>query len=191
MPESVIESGLGDNETLLWAGRPRQGFVFRRGDVFVIPFTVSLIAFPVLVAMAALQEVLENPGHEGILFPILILPFALPGLFLLFAHFLVDSKRRAKTFYGVTNRRMIIVSGIFSRHVKSLNIRTLTDVSLNEKPNGDGTITFGAVDPMSHWFGGAYWPSTPYGVPSFEMVPNVKTVYAQICETQERAWRGD
>jgi hypothetical protein len=50
---------------------------------------------------------------------------------------------RSRTYYGLTNERVIIISGLSSRTVKSLQVQTLTDVSLSEEASGTGTVTFG------------------------------------------------
>src|SRR5262249_50119634 len=70
-------------------------------------------------------------------------PFVLVGLYIMFGRFLLDVRQRAATTYGVTSERVIIISGLFSRAIKSLNVATLTDLSLSERSNGGGTITFG------------------------------------------------
>ncbi len=86
------------------------------------------------------------------------IPFVLVGLYIVLGRFIVDAMNRAKTFYGVTNERIIIITGLFFREVKSLNLRTLTDVSLSERGDGSGTITFGALYPMGRWMPGGSWP---------------------------------
>ena len=58
----------------------------------------------------------------------------------------MDAKKRANTIYGITPDRIIIKSGIFSRDIKSLNIRTLSDVTINQKADNTGTITLGPTD---------------------------------------------
>ncbi len=50
---------------------------------------------------------------------------------------------RSRTYYGLTNERVIIISGLSSRTVKSLQVQTLTDVSLSEEASGTGTVMFG------------------------------------------------
>lgn len=98
--------------------------------------------------------------------------------------FFIDSKSRSKTWYGVTNERIIIVSGIFSKQVKSLNLKTLTDVTLDEKADLTGTITFGPQSSNTQW---------PFGrrnqieSPSFESIQEAKRVYEIIRNAQKNA----
>ena len=72
------------------------------------------------------------------------IPFILIGAHMLVGRFFVDKWQRARTTYGLTSQRVIIVSELFRRSIKSLNLRTLADVSLTERPDGSGTITFGS-----------------------------------------------
>jgi hypothetical protein len=62
-------------------------------------------------------------------------------------------------------------------------LRTLSDVTLQERANGSGTITFGAVNPMAAMYAGTSWPGVPQ-VPSLEMIPDARRVYDVIREAQ-------
>src|ERR1035437_8167396 len=68
------------------------------------------------------------------------IPFVLVVLYLIGDRLYFEAKQRAHTFYAVTNERILIVTGIFNRKVKSLNLRTLSDISLAEGKNDEGTI---------------------------------------------------
>ncbi len=79
---------------------------------------------------------------------------------------------------------MIINSGAFTSVTKSLNLRTLSDVTLHEKPDGTGTITFGNVNPISSMYAGTSWPGVPQ-VPAFEMITDARTVYGILRQAQQ------
>ena len=118
------------------------------------------------------------------------IPFVLVGLYFIFGRFWVDAKQRARTYYGVTNERVIIISERFRRSIKSLNIDTLTDVSLTEKSDGSGTITLGPTNPWPGWFGGSYWPGTgQYSTPTLELNDDARQVYETIRGAQRNARR--
>ena len=92
-----------------------------------------------------------------------------------------SARQRAVTVYAVSSERVIIVSGVFARRVKSLGIDTLTDVSLTERGNGGGTITFGPVPPYYGWYGGAGGPEFGrQAVPCFELATDARQVYEII-----------
>ena len=169
-------------ESLLWSGQPRKGIVFRGSDIFMIPFSIMWGGFAIFwetMVLFARPQSGRQVRFSSVLWGI---PFVLVGLYMMFGRFLVDARRRDHTCYGVTDRRVIIVTGLFDRQmppsfgtlitvaaglghykVKSLDLRTMTDVSMTERSGGSGTITFGA-QPSSHtWLvqDGPGWETSP------------------------------
>jgi len=73
--------------------------------------------------------------------------------------------------------------------VKSLSLRTLSDLSLSETRSGEGTITFGAQHPMAAMFGGMRgWPGAAQHLGStFDLIPDAKSVYEMIRSAQRAA----
>jgi hypothetical protein len=183
-PDYQIRQELTGGETLLWAGQPKQGIVFRSSDAFMIPFSLLWGGFAVFWEISAISILFFSdkrpPFPFALIFPLFGVPFVLIGLYFIFGRFIVDAKRRAGTYYGVTDRRIIIVSGAVRRKVKTINLRTISDLSLNERASSMGTITFGPSNPMSWWFGGMPWPGMPQPVPCFELIQDAKSVYEII-----------
>ena len=68
--------------------------------------------------------------------------------------------QRERTAYGLTSTRAIIVSGLRTRSVKSLQLKTLADVTLTERPDQSGTITLGTPSPYAIGYGRS-WPGSP------------------------------
>lgn len=120
-------------------------------------------------------------------FPLFGVPFVIIGLYLIVGRFFVDAKMRARTTYGVTNDRVIIVNGLFSQQVKSLQLRTVSDISLIEKSDGSGTITFGP-SLFGNFFAGGSWPGgMRNSPPSFDMIECAREVYETIRRAQKAA----
>jgi hypothetical protein len=150
-------------------------------DGFLIPFSIMWGAFVIF------WEVSVIAGGAPPFFAIWGVPFVLIGLYLMFGRFWVDARQRAATVYGVTTERVIIVSGVFARRVKSLSIDTLTDVSLTERADAGGAITFGSIPFMHWWYVGAGWPAFgPQTVPTFELAEGAREVY-EIIRMAQRA----
>jgi hypothetical protein len=183
-PEDVIRGELGPSEQLLWAGRPRQGFVLRATDAFVIPFSIMWGGF------AIFWEATVIATGAPFFFAVWGVPFVLAGLYIMVGRFWVDARQRTATVYGVTSERAVIVSGVFARGVKSLSIDTLTDVSLAERAGGAGTITFGSVPYMHWWYAGVGLPGFgQQAVPSFDLPDGARSVYEIVRGAQRAAKR--
>lgn len=180
--QSVIRRELGPQERLLWAGQPRQGLVLRPVDIFMIPFSLLWAGF------AFFWEFMAVRGGAPWFFALWGIPFMVVGCYVVFGRFIVDMRQRAKTVYGFTNERILIISGVLTRNVKSLNLQTLSDVSLSERPDGSGTITFGQGAPYSAWFQGmGWWPGVPPSAPAFDQIPRAKEIYEAIRGAQRTA----
>ncbi|MDB5154090.1 MAG: hypothetical protein JWR54_2841 [Mucilaginibacter sp.] len=77
---------------------------------------------------------------------IVFTPFLAAGFYVTIGRIILDSKRRANIIYGITDNRIIIRSGIFSKTTNSLNIKTILDISITEKPDGSGTFMLDRSD---------------------------------------------
>ena len=173
---------LAAGERLLWSGQPKQGVIFRTSEVFMTPFALLWAGFAIFWEWSVIQS------NAPAFFMLWGVPFVLIGLYLVFGRFIVEAQQRARTLYGVTNERVLIVSGLFTRKIKSLALRTLSDLSLSESSNGEGSITFGSSAPLAAWFGGSAWPGTDaYLGPRFEAIPNARTIYNIIRDAQRVA----
>jgi len=161
--------------------------LLRPSDAYLIPFSLLWGGFVIFWE----ATVLRASGPNSPIMALFGIPFVLMGLYFIVGRFFVDARIRAKTFYGLTNRRVIIISGVFSRTTDSLPLRTLTDISLQERSDRSGTILLGRPQPFSSWGWGSSWNWWPgisqYSTPAFEMIPNVKSVYDQLLEAQRRA----
>lgn len=111
------------------------------------------------------------------------IPFVLVGLYIIFGRFFVDMEQRSRTYYALTNERVIIVSGLFNQSVKTLKLRQLTEINITNRSNNKGTITFGTSHPMS-WMYISGFPSKYPVAPSFEMIDNARMVYQKIQHMQ-------
>jgi hypothetical protein len=182
VPEE-IRSELADGEQIIWSGQPRRGLILRRSDVFAIPFSLFFACFSVFWMRSAASSGAPLP------FVLFGVPFVLVGMYLVFGRFFVEAKQRSGTFYAVTPQRIIIRTGIVSRSVKSLPLKTLQDLSLSEHSDGSGTISFGAQHPMASMFGGMPgWPGMDqYLGPRFDLVPQARSVYESIRKAQASA----
>lgn len=175
-PQSELKEQLEEDENLLWTGQPKQGIVFRTSDIFMIPFSIIWFAFACSWMVGAF--------HFGGIFFIFGIPFVIIGLIFVLGRFLIDKTQRSKTSYGITENRVLIKSGIFSNSIKSINLKTLSDIELTEKSDGTGTIFVGPKNPYNFWGGGMDWWPGMKSSPQLELIPNARKVYQKIIEIQ-------
>jgi hypothetical protein len=181
-----VERELRPDERLLWKGRPRGGIRLRGFDAFMVPLSLVWGGFAFFWEFKVVSSVpKDNPAEWS---PALFgIPFVLVGLYLIFGRFLVDARMRAKTEYAVTNRRAIIVSGLFSRKIKSIDLKSTPEIALEEKADRSGTITFGQAPAYSGWATQSN-PLSPgmLSQQAFEMIDNVRQVYETIEQARGR-----
>jgi len=170
--EQSIRTDLRGDEKLLWTGQPAQGVRFRAQDVLLVPFSLLWGGFAVFWEWGVLQS--KAPGF----FALWGVPFVGIGLYLIIGRFFVDAAMRARTCYGLTSQRAIILSGLFTREIRSIPLDNMADITLKEGSDNQGTITLGA----GSWRGPAMvapgWPgASRYLPPMFDMIDNPRNVY--------------
>ena len=179
--EQKLRPELGRDERLLWHGMPKQGLRFRASDGFVVPFT---LLWCYLVAFGDSRHGMPADRLPLYLTPAGI-PFVLVGVYMLVGRFFVDWYQRTRTYYGVTDQRVLILDGVFNRQVKSLALATLVEISLKERSDRSGSITFGPGTSTSSWFGRTSWSGmNNRQAPSFDMIEGARKVYALIRDAQ-------
>jgi hypothetical protein len=176
-PSEAISRDLGADEKLLWWGQPPQGFMLRAVDAFLIPFSLLWGGFAIFWELGAIR--MGAPPFFA-LFGVL---FVLIGLYLIVGRFFFDAWQRGKTTYAVTSERVLIVTELFGRKIKSLSVQSLHDLSLTERSDGSGIITFGWTHPMYGWYEGTGWPGHQ-GAPRLEVASEARRVYDLIRSAQ-------
>lgn len=177
---SIMQAELEPGEKLLWSGQPVQGVKLRGADIFMIPFSVVWGGFAIFWEISVIRS------DAPFFFMLFGVPFVLIGIYFIAGRFYVEAKQRENTYYGLSSERIIIATGLFRKQVKSLSLRTLTDISLSESAKGDGSITFGNSFPFAFMFGGMAWPGMDqYLGPRFDLIQQAKDVYRKIREAQK------
>ncbi|MGB8194112.1 MAG: hypothetical protein WCF67_19425 [Chitinophagaceae bacterium] len=183
--QNELRPALSHGERLLWTGKPKAGVIFRPFDIFLIPFSLVWFGF----AIFWVASVLSTGVYWFALFGI---PFLIIGFYISVGRFISDSRRRKNTVYGITNDRVVIKAGIKRPDIKSLNIKTISDITYNEKADGSGTIIFGPAL-MQNFNPGSFNAFNAGGskaISILEFIPEVKKVYEILLRVQRDSLPG-
>lgn len=129
---NFCNSYLLPGEYVTWKGRPEKGYVFSAADFVLIPFSIFWLAFALFWEMGAIQSGIPFMMIWG-------LPFIAVGLYLLFGRYIRSAYLRDKTFYVITNKKLIIKRG---RKITMYTAQDLPPMTLQIHKNGNGTISF-------------------------------------------------
>ena len=173
--ECALRTELEPGEHLLWSARPARGLRLRFEDAQAIPFSL-FCCWPLLRWTNAL---LSSDLPASVQF-VMATPLVLLALFLLIGRFFFDAKLRAKTYYGLTQRRILVVSEAFVRKVKGLDLRDLGPSGLELSRRGFGTVRFGWPETSRHWRSRRRRPQL-----QLEMIADAETAHQRICAARQ------
>lgn len=145
--ERELHTHLEPGETLLWSGQPQAGFFLRPGELIAVPFLAfwggGMTAFG-LIFLGAFFVSPESlsPGAEWFILPLAPLMIA-AGLHALGGRFFHDVSLRGRTLYGLTDRRLLILSGVRWRFCRERRLTRVTWRAKEAHRNGRTTIWFG------------------------------------------------
>lgn len=100
MAADVFSAKLGEEERLLWMGKPAQGLRLTARDMFLVPFSLVWLAFVIFWIAGALRQ------RGG--FWLYGLPFVAVGLYFVAGRFVVESWIRRSIEYAITNQRVLV-----------------------------------------------------------------------------------
>jgi hypothetical protein len=183
-----LQSELLPGESLLWCGQPLQRIIFHPRDLFVIPFSLLWGGFAIFWEWGATGG-LGNSQHSHTapaFFTLWGIPFVVIGQYMIWGRFVYTAWRKGRTFYAVTNKRVLVVSIGMSRKVIDGYFRNLDSAALSVRSDGAGTIEFSpAAYAFSTWGrnGRNNQLDIDLATLAFYDIPEARNVY-QIIQTQ-------
>lgn len=171
---------LDSGETILWRGQPKQGVRLQASDALMIPFSIMWGGF------AIYWEVMAFNSGAPFFFRLWGVPFVLIGLYMMVGRFYGDAVIRKKTLYAVTSKRALIISGFFSRSLKSAELKTLATVEFSERSDRSGTIIFGHSQIPNFLLNSGMPMSGKQLPPMFVGIDDAKSVYDKVRDAQKK-----
>jgi hypothetical protein len=187
---SAIQEQLLRGERVAWEGQPDPSKHFSPADRFLIPFSLLWAGFMVFWIAAALGAGSEEEPSGFALFGV---PFLLLGLYFVAGRFVYKAWRKRRTFYAVTDRRVLAV---FRRRSQSLveaaYIDTIPTINLQVRADGSGTILFGNPAPWQTWYANTGWEfvwtgGAASGTVAFYDIPDARQVSDLVTELRQEA----
>lgn len=132
-PYDFCRRYMTEDEYILWKGHPEKGNIFTGREAVMLPFSIVWLSFAVYWEITALRS---GSNWFMVLWG---LPFVAIGAYLLIGRFIMTAYLRTRTFYVITNRKLMIRKG---SRIQIHDGRNLPPMNLVIHKNGNGTILF-------------------------------------------------
>ena len=173
---AAFQPYLQSGEALVWSGRPAQGLHLTGIDIFLIPFSLAWGGFAIVWEVMVVAIVPDGDSPK-LLFALFGIPFVLVGLYLIVGRFFVDAAIRRRTFYGLTDRRALVLRRVLGERLVAAFLKATPQISLHRRPDGRGTVVFGVSAYPWRRLGPASYLSYYSEFPVFVGVDNAAEVY--------------
>lgn len=139
-----LQNELTAGESLLWSGQPQQKVIFHQQDWFAIPFSLAWGGFAIFWEWGVTGHLGSANSSQAtpFFFDLWGIPFVLIGQYFIWGRFLYTAWKKARTYYGVTNKRVLVVNLGTNRRVTDAYFLNIDSVSLSTRSDGTGTIEF-------------------------------------------------
>ncbi|MFH1067146.1 MAG: hypothetical protein V1746_04535 [bacterium] len=182
---NVMDKELFKGEQILWAGQPETSVLFTKIDLFLVPFSFLWCGLAFAWELGVLIFVKETAPL--VIFGLFGIPFVLIGLYVTFGRFFWKNAKKRRTYYAVTNKRVLVLTNVFNRRVQAEFIDRIPTINKSVRPDGIGTIRFGvlpSIATIAYENTGMDFSTPLYeqNVPTFHDVKNAESVYNMVNE---------
>lgn len=143
-----IQSELMSGESIYWVGVPDSRVIIHSDDWTVIPFSLLWTGFFVFWEGQALgfwQDTARRGGTN--MFMVLWgIPFLIMGNYIVWGRFLHDAWLKRRTYYGVTNRRLLVLQEGWKRKTSTTFLEEIPQIE--REGASIGTLWFGTKYPV-------------------------------------------
>jgi hypothetical protein len=109
----AIQPELTSGESILWAAQPNTSGIFRREDLYLIPFSLLWGGFAIFWEAGVTGFWGSSKTHPAPAFFMLWgIPFVVIGQYMIWGRFIVAAWKKRRTFYALTNRRAVVVQDV-------------------------------------------------------------------------------
>ena len=185
----AFRDDLLSGETVLWSAQPDRKIVFHSQDRYLIPFSFLWGGFAIF--WEASVTGFGGTFHRNVsdptnwFFVLWGVPFVVTGQYMVWGRFIYDWWKKQKTFYAITNKRILILTTVRGRNLVSLQLSSADMIDKTERPDGKGTLLFG-MPIISYKSRQSFSFDGSDGRPSFRDIPDVRQTYNLITGLQQQ-----
>ncbi len=143
-----FQKDLLKDEQIQWTGQPETSVLFTKADFFLVPFSIIWGGFAFVWEIGVLTT--KGPSGNGAppFMALFGIPFVLMGTYFIIGRFFWKNYRKKKTYYAVTDKRVLVVTEDIGRNVQAEFIDRISTVNKSVGSNGIGTVRFGNSNMM-------------------------------------------
>jgi hypothetical protein len=180
VPTELERERIG-GERLLWVGQPDPRRHFDRSDWFLIPFSLMWGGFAIFWEISAILS-----GSAFFIF--WGVPFVAAGLYGIVGRFFVKARTKRRTYYAVTERRVLSV--VRGGTTKAMFLNLVPTINARIRDDGSGTVIFGNASWRQASYGntGVEFFGRGYGddIVAFYDIPDAREVVDLVNELRGR-----
>jgi len=165
--KELLNNELLKDEQILWCGQPETSILFSKADIFLVPFSLLWGGMAFFgIGSTLLKHNLK--GNQALPFlPAII--FLVVACYITFGRFILKAYKKKRTYYFVTNKRVITLTDMCNRTIQAEFIDRTPSINKTVNSQGVGTVSFGNSNPAMamygntgmDFFGSYYGPSSP------------------------------
>lgn len=184
----AIQPELMSGESIVWAGQPQRSVIFHKEDSFLIPFSLLWGGFAIFWEAGASGSWGKHSNGQW-LFALWGIPFVVIGQYLIWSRFVYAAWLKRRTYYAVTNRRVLVIQDGWKRQVASAYVDSLPSLTKEGATNGIGILRFGPEPNM--WSNNRGWQGrnalSITDLPTSVDIDDVDSVYRLVSDLRERS----
>jgi|GEM_PF-1119743 len=153
----LLKDVITASERVLWSGKPDASVIFEKLDYLFIPLGIGYTWVCTSWCVGVTEKVVElyldtrfaNPANWlSLLFPLIGAVLILSGLYLTIGRFVYKTYKRKRTFYALTDKRVIIVHATGEKKVTSAEYRIIDSIQKVATAEARGTVVFSLSSEM-------------------------------------------
>jgi hypothetical protein len=191
--ETEFQNDLIPSEKIYWSGQPDPSVIFNASDFFIVPFSLMWGGFVVFweASVLGLTPLTKHSQGAPLFFVLWGIPFVAIGLYMIFGRFFYKAWKKKRTFYAVTNIRVLIATEGFSRQLQAQFLNQIPVINKSIGSNGVGSLSFSSTSGFGFNYANTGMDflgrRIGQGILAFFDVPQAEMVYQMINDLRNKA----